>query len=183
MSYQGLLQVAHVFVSQSQASVCFVLVPQAGGLQRERQELLVILHTGPQVTQGIKAVPQVAVHPSLLLQPRLRAILQSLQLSFKVLDGFLEVAEVHPGDAHVAVGLGLSQLILQVPGSLELLLEAPESQGVVPQGHVNSSQVPVGPTLPCGVSNVLQYGELLQQKWNYKLSSDQNTLSSLSLPN
>ena len=163
-SYQSLLQVAHVFVSQPQPSVGLVLVPQAAGLQRERQELLVVLHTGPEVTQGIKAVTQVSKHSRLLLHPRLGRVLQGFQLSLEVLDGLLEVAEVHPGDAHVAVGLGLPQLVLQVPGPLQLLLEAPECQGVVAEGHVDGPQVAVSSTLPGGVSNILQYGELLQHK-------------------
>ena len=123
-----------------------------------------VLHTGPEVTQGIKAVTQVSKHSRLLLHPSLGRVLQGFQLSLEVLDGLLEVAEVHPGDAHVAVGLGLPQLVLQVPGPLQLLLEAPECQGVVAEGHVHGAEVAVGAALAARVPDVLEDGELLQHK-------------------
>ena len=72
------------------------------------------------------------------------------------------MTEIHPGDAHVTEGLSLPQVILQFPGSLQLLLEAPECECVVAQGHVDGSEVAVSSALPGGVSKVLQDGELLK---------------------
>ena len=121
-----------------------------------------VADTLSQEAQGVIAVAQVTQHPGLLFCARLGGFLETPQLRLKVADGLLEVAEVHPGDAHVAKGLGLPDRVLELPGPLELLLEAPEGQGVVAEAHVDRPEVAVGPALPAGVSNVLENREFLK---------------------
>ena len=140
----------------TQTPVGPVLVPEAPGLESQGQELLMIADTLTQLTQSIVTISQVTQDPGLLLGPRLGSLLQTPQLRLKVADGLLEVAEVHPGDAHVPEGLGLPHGVLELPGPLQLLLEAPEGQGVVAEAHVDSPEVTVGPALPAGVSDVLE---------------------------
>ena len=161
-THQCILEVAQVPVCVTQPPVGPVLVPQAPSLESQGQELLVVPDTLTQLTQSIVTISQVAKDPGLLSCPRLGSLLQTPQLRLKVADGLLEVAEVHPGDAHVPEGLGLPYGILELPGPLKLLLEAPEGQGVVAEAHVDSPEVAVCPALPAGVSNVLEYREFLK---------------------
>ena len=79
--------------------------------------------TLPEVSQGITAVPQVTQGPGSLpgtgtsWPPCLAPLLQAAQLLLKVANGLFKVGEVHPGNAHVAQGLGLARLVGQLLGT------------------------------------------------------------------
>ena len=163
---ERVLEVAEVPVAGAEAAVGAVLVPHGARLQRHGEELLVAADALLQLSEHRVAVAEVAEHARPLPHaPRLAlALLQRLQLALEVADGLLEVAEVHPGDAHVAEGLGLAGRVLELPGALELLLEAAEGEGVVAEGHVHGAEVAVGAALAARVPDVLEDGELLQHE-------------------
>ena len=71
------------------------------------------------------------------------------------------MAEVHPGDAHVAQSLSFSDSVLQLLRSVQLFLEATESEGVIAQRHVDGAQVSMRSAFPARIPHVLQNGKFL----------------------